>query len=97
MRRSRKLRPGVPHRSIKDDVYRDWLIPKDSIVITNIWCVIDFSAAIYFENNPFVRHMLRDPEVYSDPSEFKPERFLSENGREPELDPRCAVFGFGRR
>ncbi|KAE8146925.1 cytochrome P450 [Aspergillus avenaceus] len=36
----------------------------------------------------------RDPEVYSEPNEFKPERFLGEN---PELDPRRLVFGFGRR
>lgn len=41
-----------------------------------------------------IRYMLRDPDVYSEPLEFKPERFL---GDEPERDPRCAVFGFGRR
>lgn len=28
---------------------------------------------------------------------FKPERFLNVDGREPELDPRTFVFGFGRR
>lgn len=29
--------------------------------------------------------------------EFKPERFLGVDGREPEMDPRAVVFGFGRR
>lgn len=37
---------------------------------------------------------MREPDTYSDPTDFKPERFLGEN---PELDPRDAGFGFGRR
>lgn len=40
---------------------------------------------------------MRDPEVYTDPLTFKPERFLTEEGNVPEQDPRSAVFGFGRR
>ncbi|KIP07729.1 hypothetical protein PHLGIDRAFT_89231 [Phlebiopsis gigantea 11061_1 CR5-6] len=42
-------------------------------------------------------YMTRDPKIYSDPSEFKPERFLEGDGRVPEQDPRYSVFGFGRR
>ncbi|KAF8152982.1 cytochrome P450 [Crassisporium funariophilum] len=38
--------------------------------------------------------MTHDPEVYSDPFTFKPERFLGPN---PEQDPRDVCFGFGRR
>ncbi|THH02426.1 hypothetical protein EW026_g476 [Hermanssonia centrifuga] len=41
--------------------------------------------------------MLHDPEVYPDPMEFKPERFMASPGREPELDPHSVAFGFGRR
>ncbi|KZT01116.1 cytochrome P450 [Laetiporus sulphureus 93-53] len=38
-----------------------------------------------------------DLETYPDPFAFKPERFLAEEGSEPQLDPRKFVFGFGRR
>ncbi|KAG1747609.1 cytochrome P450 [Suillus lakei] len=36
----------------------------------------------------------RDREMYPDPLEFRPERFL---GSSPQLDPRKFIFGFGRR
>ncbi|KIP09976.1 hypothetical protein PHLGIDRAFT_66583 [Phlebiopsis gigantea 11061_1 CR5-6] len=42
-------------------------------------------------------HILRDPDVYPEPLTFKPERFLLQDGKIPERDPRSAVFGFGRR
>ncbi|KAI0296290.1 cytochrome P450 [Multifurca ochricompacta] len=35
-----------------------------------------------------------DPEIYDDPSAFRPERFL---GAQSALDPHTFVFGFGRR
>lgn len=38
--------------------------------------------------------VLRDERTYTDPLEFKPERFLGDN---PEQDPRNVCFGFGRR
>ncbi|KAJ3502046.1 hypothetical protein NLJ89_g9063 [Agrocybe chaxingu] len=38
--------------------------------------------------------MSHDPKVYSDPFNFKPERFL---GPQPEQDPTVMCFGFGRR
>ncbi|KAG9308639.1 cytochrome P450 [Chiua virens] len=38
--------------------------------------------------------ILRDERTYSNPSEFKPERFLGDN---PERHPGNACFGFGRR
>ncbi|KAJ6007266.1 hypothetical protein N7540_011242 [Penicillium herquei] len=46
---------------------------------------------------PNIWALTHDPEVYHDPMEFKPERFLGIDGREPEMDPRTVVFGFGRR
>ncbi|KAJ4005762.1 hypothetical protein NW752_011090 [Fusarium irregulare] len=42
-------------------------------------------------------HFAHDPQVYSEPMSFKPERFLPTDGTEPEQDPHAFVFGFGRR
>lgn len=41
--------------------------------------------------------MAHDPEVYSDPMTFNPDRFLQRGDKEPEPDPRELSFGFGRR
>ncbi|KAK0501150.1 cytochrome P450 [Armillaria luteobubalina] len=41
--------------------------------------------------------MLHDPAVYDQPFEFRPERFIPTENKEPEPDPYKAVFGFGRR
>ncbi|KAG2140996.1 cytochrome P450 [Suillus clintonianus] len=43
---------------------------------------------------PNIYSMSRDKEMYPDPLEFRPERFL---GPSPQLDPHKFVFGFGRR
>ncbi|KIO29647.1 hypothetical protein M407DRAFT_70131 [Tulasnella calospora MUT 4182] len=70
---------GVPHRLIEDDVYEGYFIPKGTTVFPSIWYA----------------GISRNPKYYTDPSSFKPERFLE--GAEPVLDPRQFVFGFGRR
>ncbi len=48
----------------------------------------------------YLRHfraILHDPETYPDPEEFKPERFLNEDGSVRD-DPTLALaFGAGRR
>ena len=43
------------------------------------------------------RAMLHDPHSYSEPIEFRPERFLVLEDKQPEQDPRTICFGFGRR
>ncbi|KAG6872144.1 hypothetical protein C0995_012555 [Termitomyces sp. Mi166 len=46
---------------------------------------------------PHMWNITHDPELYSNPSEFRPERFLESEGNMPELDPITYIFGFGRR
>ncbi len=41
--------------------------------------------------------MLHDPAVYDKSFEFRPERFIQTEGKEPEMNPHKMVFGFGRR
>jgi len=43
--------------------------------------------------------MLHDEEIYPDPSTFRPERFLTEDGKlDLKIrDPTTVAFGFGRR
>ncbi|KAI0092431.1 CyP450 monooxygenase [Irpex rosettiformis] len=47
---------------------------------------------------PFVWRMLRNPQEYSEPEKFKPERFIKDSALNPDvLDPNSLAFGFGRR
>ncbi|PCH41812.1 cytochrome P450 [Wolfiporia cocos MD-104 SS10] len=70
---------GLPHRLSQDAILDNYLLPKGSTVIANIWFI------------------LHDPDVYNEPFVFKPERYLSSDSTERELDPRAYAFGFGRR
>jgi cytochrome P450 len=40
---------------------------------------------------------LHDPELYPDPEEFKPERFLNEDGSVRDDPTLSLVFGIGKR
>ncbi|KAI0697644.1 cytochrome P450 [Cerioporus squamosus] len=47
---------------------------------------------------PNVWACMRDPEVYDDPEDFRPERFIRDGKPDPSVrDPAAFVFGFGRR
>ncbi|KDQ54081.1 hypothetical protein JAAARDRAFT_196846 [Jaapia argillacea MUCL 33604] len=41
--------------------------------------------------------ILHDHQVYANPMDFNPDRFLSAPGHDAEVDPRSFCFGFGRR
>ncbi|KAH8986095.1 cytochrome P450 [Lactarius akahatsu] len=73
---------GAPHCIEQDDVRDGYLIPKGSIIIANIWCVL---------------HFMHDPEVYKDPMVFNPDRLVAQPGEPAEPDPFNFAFGYGRR
>ncbi|KAJ5924644.1 hypothetical protein N7466_008831 [Penicillium verhagenii] len=70
---------GVPHRTDEDDVVDGFLIPKNALLLPNIW---SFN---------------HDPAVYPNPMEFRPERYLPEEGQDAQPDPHDTSFGYGRR
>jgi cytochrome P450 len=48
-------------------------------------------------NLRYLRAILHDPEVYPDPEEFKPERFLNPDGTVRDDPTLSLVFGAGKR
>ncbi|KAF7375801.1 putative monooxygenase [Mycena sanguinolenta] len=95
-----RLNPPIPlgvfHALSQDDIYQGMHIPKGSIVMANIW--YDEGPACEHERTlreSVLRHMLHDPEVFTDPMEFRPERYQNLDFEMEKVT--SAVFGFGRR
>ncbi|KAF9462350.1 cytochrome P450 [Collybia nuda] len=72
---------NLPHCLSQDDIYRNMLIPKGSIVIVNIWSILNDET------------LFPNPEIF-DPDRFAPDIDPTTRARR---DPRKYVFGFGRR
>jgi cytochrome P450 len=81
-----------------DDEYNGFYIPKGTIVIGNLWLVYHDSEILFSALNFSLRSILNDPEVFNNPQEFQPERYLKDGKLNLDVrDPDFAIFGFGRR
>lgn len=88
---------AIPHRLDEDDWQDGNFIPAGSLVIPNIWLILSQAGLELCSPIPFFRWMLRDPEIYPNPSQFDPERYIPAPSKEVQIDPRTFSFGFGRR
>lgn len=93
---------GLPHQLVEEDVYRDFRIPKGSILWANIWYTpCTHRAALAISTNRPGRTILHDETVFPEPGAFRPERYMDSDGTlldiEREKDPSYLAFGFGRR
>ena len=65
-------------------------------MVANAWYVSCLSICIYLPED-VSRAILHDPELYPDPEEFKPERFLNQDGSVRDDPTLSLVFGVGKR
>ena len=70
---------GLFHSALEDTEIAGYRIPKDTVVIGNLYAV----------NN--------DPNVWQSPMEFRPERFIDQNGKFEAGDNPVIAFGTGKR
>jgi len=71
---------GIPHAAMKDISFHGFQIPKDSVILANL----------------FDLHY--DEKIWGDPEVFRPERFLTKDGRGiDKTHPPVVAFSIGKR
>jgi 3-hydroxyphenylacetate 6-hydroxylase len=85
------LRLALPRATIKDVIYEGKLIPAGSTVYLNAWaCNMGRQCSNSLTPRSYTNSLV-DPEVWSDPEEFRPERWIE------QLDAPLFTYGLGYR
>lgn len=79
MRYSSMVPLAVFHSCLEDVTFKGYNIPKDTLVIPNLYCA------------------MRDEKVWGDPDNFRPERFLSSDGKTLVKNEALMPFSTGKR
>ncbi|XP_033744370.1 cytochrome P450 1A1-like [Pecten maximus] len=80
LRTAATLPMAVPHGTTRDIMFRDYLIPKNTVVFFDLY------------GTSF------DPDLWENPDDFNPERFLTKDGTLDQAKVDLTVsFGFGKR
>jgi cytochrome P450 len=71
---------GIVHNTLDDVTFHGYRIPKDTIILANLY------------------EVHQSEKIWGDPENFRPERFLSEDGSELLKDhPKVIPFSVGKR
>src|SRR6266436_5986028 len=60
-----------------------------------VWSLLYYKC--YSNQFEALRAILHDPDMYPEPEEFRPGRFLKDGKLDPDIRDIVAIFGYGRR
>ncbi|KAF8257391.1 cytochrome P450 [Lactarius quietus] len=88
---------GAPHCIEQDDVHDGYFIPKGSIILANIWCVLYFMGKRLRVTHDFTQALHARPRSLQGSDGVQPRSSHCSTGKPAEPDPFNFAFGYGRR
>ncbi|KAI5121128.1 hypothetical protein M0805_002800 [Coniferiporia weirii] len=89
-------RLGMPHMSTQEDRYRNWLIPRQTTVVANIWKMMR-DENIFPDPEAFLPERHAGKAIMNEEKVRLDEATDGQDDATGEDDPSAIVFGFGRR